>query len=116
MQAHFNPVSIWMRGLLEEEYGVPTRSLKIRTNAREQVPGWEPPTWMNIQQLPKGQRVDVPLARGKINAVMLPEIAPHLVFNTPGVRRLWPNFREVEKDYYTRTGIFPIRNVIVVKH
>ena len=39
MRAHFNPVSLWMRGLLQEEYGVPVRSLKIRTNQQEQVPG-----------------------------------------------------------------------------
>lgn len=116
MQAHFNPVSIWMRGVLEEEHGVPARSLKIRTNVREQVPEWEPPSWMDIQKIPKGQRADALLARGEVDAVMLPEVAPHLIFDTPGVRRLWPNFREVEKDYYTRTGIFPIRHVIVVKN
>jgi len=51
MRAHFNPVSLWMRGILQDEYGVPARSLKLRTNQQEQVPGWEPPEWMDIERL-----------------------------------------------------------------
>ena len=54
--------------------------------------------------------------RGEIDACMLPEINPKLARHTPGVQRLWPNFREVEKDYYLRTKIFPIRHVVVVKN
>jgi 4,5-dihydroxyphthalate decarboxylase len=116
MRAHFNPVSLWMRGLLQEEYGVPVRSLKIRTNQQEQVPGWQPPDWMDIERLPKGQKVEDALMRDEIDACMLPEINPKLARHAPGVNRLWPNFREVEKDYYLRTKIFPIRHVVVVKN
>src|SRR5262245_3574373 len=58
MRAHFNPVSLWMRGLLQEECGVSVRSLKIRTKQQEQVPGWQPPDWMEIERLPKGQKVE----------------------------------------------------------
>jgi 4,5-dihydroxyphthalate decarboxylase len=47
---------------------------------------------------------------------MLPEINPKLTRQTPGVQRLWANFREVEKEYYLRTKIFPIRHVVVVKN
>ena len=32
------------------------------------------------------------------------------------MRRLWTNFREIEKEYYLRTKIFPIRHVVVVKN
>jgi 4,5-dihydroxyphthalate decarboxylase len=116
MRAHFNPVSLWMRGLLQEEYAVPVRSIKIRTNQQEQVPGWQPPNWMDIERLPKGQRVEDALMRGKLDACMLPEINPKLAHHVPGVNRLWPNFREVEKEYYLRTKIFPIRHVVVVKN
>jgi 4,5-dihydroxyphthalate decarboxylase len=115
MRAHFNPVSLWMRGILEEDHGVPVRSLKLRTNQQEQVPGWQPPEWMHIERLPKGQKIEDVLPTGALDACMLPEISPkHL--RIPGVRRLWPNFREVEKQYYLRTQIFPIRHVVVVKN
>jgi 4,5-dihydroxyphthalate decarboxylase len=116
MRAHFNPVSLWMRGVLQEEYGVSVRSLKLRTNQQEQVPGWLPPDWMEIERLPKGQKVEDGLIRGEIDACMLPEINPKLARHTPGVERLWANFREVEKEYYLRTKIFPIRHVVVVKN
>ena len=116
MRAHFNPVSLWMRGVLQEDYGVTARSLRIRTNQQEQVPGWEPPDWMEIERLPKGQKIEDVLALGAIDACMLPEISPKHTHHIPGVRRLWPNFCEVEKEYYRRTKIFPIRHVVVVKN
>jgi 4,5-dihydroxyphthalate decarboxylase len=116
MRAHFNPVSLWLRGILQEEYGVPARSFRIRTNQQEQVPDWQPPQWMEIERIPKGRKVEEFLIRGDIDACMLPEIDPKLARNTPGVRRLWPDFRAVEKDYFLRTKIFPIRHVVVVKN
>lgn len=116
MRAHFNPVSLWMRGVLQEEYGVPARSLRIRTNQQEQVPGWQPPDWMEIERIPNRQKVEELLLRGEIDACMLPEISFKLARNTTGVNRLWPNFRDVEKKYYLRTKIFPIRHVVVVKN
>jgi 4,5-dihydroxyphthalate decarboxylase len=71
---------------------------------------------MEIERLPKGQKVEEGLVRGEIDACMLPEISPQLARRTPGLRRLWPNFREVEKEYYVRTKIFPIRHIVVVKN
>ena len=115
MRAHFNPVSLWMRGILQDEHGVPARSLKLRTNQQEQVPGWEPAEWMQIERLPKGQKIEDVLPAGSIDACMLPEISPKHT-RMPGVRRLWPNFREVEKQYYLRTKMFPIRHVVIVKN
>ncbi|HEY7168004.1 MAG TPA: ABC transporter substrate-binding protein [Candidatus Binatia bacterium] len=116
MRAHFNPVSLWMRGILEDEHGVPARSLKIRTNQQEQVPGWQPPEWMEIERLPKGQKIEDVLPQGTIDACMLPEISPRHTRDIPGVRRLWPDFKEIEKTYYLRTKIFPIRHVVVIKN
>ena len=73
------------------------------------------PEWMEIERLPKGQKIEDVLPAGSIDACMLPEISLKHT-RMPGVRRLWPNFREVEKQYYLRTKIFPIRHVVVVKN
>ena len=115
MQAHFNPVSIWMRGLLQEEYGVSPQSLKLRTNAHEQVPGWEPPDWMDIQRVPAGRNVDAMLSAGELDAYMLPDVGPSIRDGADGVRRMWPNYREVEANYFRQTGIFPLRHTVVIK-
>jgi 4,5-dihydroxyphthalate decarboxylase len=116
MRAHFNPVSLWMRGVLQEEYGVPARSLRLRTNQQEQVPGWQPPEWMEIERIPHRLKIEDVLPRGEIDACMLPEISSKHTSGLAGVRRLWPNFRAVEKEYFLRTRIFPIRHVVVVKN
>jgi 4,5-dihydroxyphthalate decarboxylase len=115
MQAHFNPVSVWMRGLLQEEYGVDAHSLKVRTNAREQVPGWSPPEWMDHARVPSG-RVDQLVASGKMDAFMLPDVGLSVQEGGAAVRRLWPDYRQTEIDYFKRTGIFPIRHCVVVKN
>jgi len=116
VQAHFNPVTIWVRGMLEEQFGVSPASLKIRANAREQVPGWEPPSWMDYERMPEGRRVEDALREGEIDCIIPPEVYDSVRADPERMRRLWPNFREVEADYFRSTGIFPIRHTVVIKN
>jgi len=111
-----NPVVIWLQGLLHDEYGVSPRSLTVYTDGEEQVPGWSPPADLEMKRLPRGRNADAQLAAGELDAYMLPDVGPSVQAGAAGVRRLWPDYRAVEIDYFQRTGIFPIRHTVVIKN
>src|SRR5687767_15069660 len=114
VHAHFNPIALWIRGLLQHEFDVPPSQIHWVADGSEDVPGWSPPSWLRIERAPSGQKMQDLLKAGAIDAQILSDSAEVSTINKV-VRRLWPNYREVEVDCYRRTGIFPIRHLVVVK-
>jgi 4,5-dihydroxyphthalate decarboxylase len=112
---HLSPAAIWMRGVLQDAYGVSPRSLKIRANGAEPVPGWTAPPWLDLQRVPAGRTADDMLVAGELDACILPEVAPSVRAGHPSVCRLWPNYRQEEAEYFRRTGIFPIGHTVVIR-
>jgi 4,5-dihydroxyphthalate decarboxylase len=55
------------------------------------------------------------LETGEIDAVISPNAPKALVWADSPVRRLFSDYRQVEKDYFTRTGIFPVMHTIVLR-
>ena len=114
VHAHFNPIALWIRGLLQHEFNVPPSEIHWVADGSEDVPGWSPPSWLRIERAPPGQKMQGLLQAGEIDAQILSDSAEASTINKI-VRRLWPNYREVEVAYYRRTGIFPIRHLVAVK-
>ena len=55
------------------------------------------------------------VATGEIDAVLCPHRPAALTDGSGRVRRLFPDFVEVEREYYGRTGLFPIMHLTVVR-
>lgn len=113
--------SVWTRGLLTHDAGVDLRDVTWRTGGLEQ-PGREErqalvtPDWLSIEPIPSDTTLNAALLAGEIDAIMAPRVPS--IFRRPdggGIRRLFPDYREREKEYFARTGIFPLMHMVVVR-
>ena len=115
VHGHFNPIALWIRGLLQHEFNLPPSEIHWVADGPEDVPGWSAPSWLRIERAPTGRKMQDLLKAGELDAQILSDSGADASAINKIVRRLWPNYRDVEVDYYRRTGIFPIRHLVVVK-
>ncbi len=117
---YWQTAAVWIRGILMHEYDVDIRAIQWREGgvdiplsreeyaSRKEMMGYRP------EMLPEGQCLNDQLAAGNLDAVIGAR-KPASVDKTKGLARLFPNYREIEKEYFKRTGIFPIMHTIVIR-
>ena len=112
---NFQPASnIWMRGILEEHYGVPHREITWVVDRSEDVPFTAPPG-LRIEMKTGTKSLSSMLADGELPAMISPTIPAPLVHGDRRVARLFADYKQVEIEYFRSTGIFPIMHVTTVK-
>jgi len=112
--------AVWVRGILEDEFGVFPKDMIWRTGGQE-APGRvekvlvQLPSEIRIEQIPPHITLNAMLEQGEIDAVITAGAPSSFEKGSPNVRRLFQNYREVEENYFRKTGIFPIMHTIVIK-
>jgi 4,5-dihydroxyphthalate decarboxylase len=106
--------AIWVRGLLQHEYRISAEELQWLV-AAPVCAGIDLPARVRISQIRSGQSLEKMIEAGEIDALASVVMPRALFADKPVVRRLFPNYREVEVDYYRRTQIFPIMHTLVLK-
>ena len=106
--------NLWIRGILEHEYQVPHRQIQWFKQDEEEVE-WTPPRNLNIQRIAAGKSVEKMLVEGELDALIHPELIQPILDRDSRVTRLFPNYRDLEMDYFKRTGIFPIMHTTAIK-
>src|SRR5262245_7221562 len=106
--------AVYMRGLLEHEYGVKPSDVTWVQGRADRL-GRELPSDIRLTQAPAGTELGDLLDRGEIDFLMTANNPRSFRRGSPTVRRLFANYGEVEKDYYRRTKIYPIMHTIVIR-
>ena len=112
--------AIWIRGHLQHEYGVDLSTIQWIQGAINS-PGahGNPSVLPLLKSVPietngSGKSLSELLDEGAIDAIIGTTLPAAIRYN-PDVQRLFPDFREVEKAFYSRTGIFPIMHLVAIR-
>jgi 4,5-dihydroxyphthalate decarboxylase len=105
---------LWMRGILEHEYGVPLSSIEWVAELDNDV-DVQLPSDLKLRKLPEGQSIETMLAEGELDAVFHSDIIKPFMAGDPRVGQLFPDVKAEEMAYFKRTGIFPIMHVTALR-
>jgi len=111
---------VWIRGILDEHYGVPVDSVTYVTGGEEE-PGRpeklkiDLPPNIKVEQIGPTQTLSQMLLDGEIDALHTARMPSTFLTGKGKVTRLFPDFEGVERGYFRSTGIFPIMHTLVIR-
>ncbi len=117
---HTMTAAIWCRGVLVDDFGVDLTGVTwVQGSVNEAGAHGNPapPPLLkpvDIVQNTSGKSLNELLVEGEIDAI-LGAVLPDSLGNDPDIVRLWPNYRDVEKDFYMRTKIHPIMHLVAIR-
>lgn len=111
---------VWVKGILSDDYGVKASDIHWFTGGQEQ-PGREErlplqlPSDIQLEPIPRDQTLSSMLEKGELDAVIAARTPSPFLRGSPKVKRLFKDPMKVEKDYFQRTGTFPIMHTVALR-
>jgi 4,5-dihydroxyphthalate decarboxylase len=112
--------NVWARALLHDDYGVAPEDVTwvrggIETPGRPEKIALKLPAGVRLENAPEGTTISALLDRGDLDGFMAPRPPASFALANPHIGWLFDDPTAVAKDYYRRTGIFPIMHVVGVR-
>jgi 4,5-dihydroxyphthalate decarboxylase len=111
---------VWARIILEDDHGVrPSDIVWVRGGiehpGRPEKIAVKLPADVHLEDAPQGTTISALLERGEIDAFIAPRV-PRLAANkNPNIGWLFPDPIAAGKEYFKRTGIFPIMHLTGIR-
>jgi 4,5-dihydroxyphthalate decarboxylase len=112
--------AVWLRGIVQHEYGVHPREIRWRTGGlefpgREEKIGLRLPSEIDCEPIPDGRTLSQMLDAGEIDALVTARSPSCFADGSPNVGRLFRDYADEERAYFERTRIFPIMHCVVIR-
>lgn len=111
---------LWIRAFLQHDHGVEAADVRwweggLTEPHFEERMHLELPDAISVGRIPADKTLEGMLEDGELPALVT--VQPPASFGSPSspVRRLLPDHRQVERDYYLRTRLFPIMHLVVLR-
>lgn len=111
---------LWVRGFLKDDYGIEASDISWVQGGLEKF-GRKDKFPLNLPKdfpltiAADGQSLSDMLAAGDLDAVISARAPSCFIDRHPQVKRLYADYRSAEKEYYARTGLFPIMHALGVR-
>src|SRR5579871_656529 len=111
---------VWMRGMMQHEYGVKPTEIHWRSGGQEE-PGrsertpLKPIPGLDLKPIGPDQTLVGMLRKGELDALFTARAPSSFVKGEPHIARLFSNTREAERAYYKKTGLFPIMHLVGIR-
>lgn len=111
---------VWARSILQDDHGVRPEDVTwvrggIDTPGRPEKIKLQLPPEIRVEPAPEGTTISELLDRGEIEGFMAPRPPSRSALANPAIGWLFDDPTAVAKDYYRRTGIFPIMHVVGIR-
>jgi 4,5-dihydroxyphthalate decarboxylase len=111
---------VWMRGMIQHEYGVKPSEIHWRSGGQEQ-PGrhertpLKPIPGLDLKPIGADQTLVGMLRAGELDALFTARAPSSFLAGEPHIGRLFPDTRAAEIAYYKNTGLFPIMHLVGIR-
>ena len=112
--------NVWARSILQDDHGVRPEDITwvrggIDTPGRPEKIKLQLPPDVRIEAAPEGTTISELLDRGEIDGFIGPRPPGRAALKNPNIGWLFDDPTAAAKDYYRRTGIFPIMHVVGIR-
>jgi len=111
---------VFLRGMLQHDYGIKAEDMHwfmggLNTFVEKPLIPLNLPPQVKLEFLSGGDTLEKMFAAGRLDALLSLYIPSLFLEGSATIARLFPDYRQVEQDYYRRTKIFPIMHTVVVR-